>query len=360
MSFLRSTRGYERWLGRQTRIVQADLRLKHRRMAEDLFSFLRATYYRWAELWPELCPELAAAPSVLSVGDLHVENFGTWRDAEGRLVWGVNDFDESDWLPATQDLVRLAASAVLARRVHRLSLTAERACEILLEGYVDCLDEGGRPFVLDEAHRALRLMAVERLRDPVKFWEKMDRLRPTRGRAPSAAMKVLIKQLPHPELPFETFHRVAGLGSLGRQRFVAIAEWQGGRIAREAKALAPPATSWAAGRRTSKIHYQDILTRAIRCQDPMVRARRRWILRRLAPDCSRIELSDLPGERDETRLLYDMGWETGNVHLGTGRSKTFRSVIAALGSEWLLPASKRMVRAVKADWKEWRGRRGGS
>jgi len=32
---------------------------------------------------------------VLAVGDLHVENFGTWRDAEGRLIWGVNDFDES-------------------------------------------------------------------------------------------------------------------------------------------------------------------------------------------------------------------------------------------------------------------------
>jgi len=36
---------------------------------------------------------------VLAVGDLHVENFGTWRDAEGRLIWGVNDFDEAWRLP---------------------------------------------------------------------------------------------------------------------------------------------------------------------------------------------------------------------------------------------------------------------
>ena len=44
------------------------------------------------------------------VGDLHVENFGTWRDVEGRLVWGVNDFDEAYALPYTNDLVRLVAS----------------------------------------------------------------------------------------------------------------------------------------------------------------------------------------------------------------------------------------------------------
>jgi uncharacterized protein (DUF2252 family) len=24
-----------------------------------------------------------------------VENFGAWRDVEGRLIWGINDFDEA-------------------------------------------------------------------------------------------------------------------------------------------------------------------------------------------------------------------------------------------------------------------------
>ena len=51
---------------------------------------------------------------MLGVGDLHVENFGTWRDAEGRLIWGINDFDEACPMPYTIDLVRLAASADLA------------------------------------------------------------------------------------------------------------------------------------------------------------------------------------------------------------------------------------------------------
>ena len=59
-------------------------------------------------------PNLDHAPQVLGVGDLHVENFGTWRDAESRLVWGINDFDEACCLPYTHDLVRLAASARFA------------------------------------------------------------------------------------------------------------------------------------------------------------------------------------------------------------------------------------------------------
>ena len=54
------------------------------------------------------------APQVLCVGDLHLENFGTWRDADGRFVWGVNDFDEAAAMPFVLDLVRLATSIRLA------------------------------------------------------------------------------------------------------------------------------------------------------------------------------------------------------------------------------------------------------
>src|SRR4051812_17314447 len=77
-----ATASYERWLARQTTLVEADLRLKHRAMRADRFLFLRATYYRWASRFPAVCPAAAQAPRVLAVGDLHVENFGTWRDAE--------------------------------------------------------------------------------------------------------------------------------------------------------------------------------------------------------------------------------------------------------------------------------------
>ena len=95
MNIVKATRQFEDWLAQRTHLNQKDLRLKHANMKAELFPFFRATYYRWAQLWPEVCPELAKAPHVLAVGDLHVENFGTWRDIEGRLIWGVNDFDEA-------------------------------------------------------------------------------------------------------------------------------------------------------------------------------------------------------------------------------------------------------------------------
>ena len=81
-----ATERYEEWLRREIVVVQDDLDTKHQLMAQDAFTFLRATYYRWTTLWPERCGPLADAPRVLAVGDLHTETFGTWRDADGRLA----------------------------------------------------------------------------------------------------------------------------------------------------------------------------------------------------------------------------------------------------------------------------------
>ena len=145
MDITLSTRAYEKWMREQIPVVKGDLGLKHRRMAESAFVFLRGTFYRWMQLWPATCPTLAAAPRVPSVGDLHVENFGTWRDSEGRLVWGVNDVDEACLLPYTQDLVRLATSAVLATLHGRFRMPARESSEAILEGYITSLSRGGAP-----------------------------------------------------------------------------------------------------------------------------------------------------------------------------------------------------------------------
>src|SRR5580658_26664 len=113
MTIQQATQQYETWLAGHIRVLKDDLAAKHELMAQDAFAFLRATFYRWMQVFPALCPKTDDAPAVLAVGDLHVENYGTWRDAEGRLVWGINDFDEAFPLPYTVDLARLAASARL-------------------------------------------------------------------------------------------------------------------------------------------------------------------------------------------------------------------------------------------------------
>jgi len=355
MKIGRATRKYEEWLGRRLRIVEPDLRLKHEKMKADAFQFFRATFYRWIQVWPEACPALQKCPRVLAVGDLHLENFGTWRDAEGRLAWGVNDFDETCVLPWTNDLVRLATSACVAIDLEHLALGKKAACEAILEGYRDSLEEGGRPVVLGEHHHWLREIATSSLRDPAPYWKKLSSLPGFKGKIPKGARKALESLLPDRELEVRISHRVAGLGSLGRERFVAVADWHGGKIAREAKALAPSVAVWADAAKSEKIHYEEILASSIRCRDPFVRLRGRWIARRLAPDCSRIELSDLPRKRDESRLLREMGRETANVHLGTpgAREKILRD-LSQRPARWLHDASAAMVSVLFGDWKDWR------
>src|ERR1700722_19573133 len=101
MNIVKATTSFEGWLRGKIPVVEADLKDKHGLMAEGEFRFFRGTFYRWAQLWPKHCKEMANAPSVLAVGDLHVNSFGTWRDRVGRLVWGVDDFDQAYFLPYT-------------------------------------------------------------------------------------------------------------------------------------------------------------------------------------------------------------------------------------------------------------------
>ena len=350
MRIAKATARYEAWLARHLKIVEADLHFKHEQMRTGPFPFMRATYYRWAQIWKEVCPEAATAPQVLAVGDLHVENFGTWRDVEGRLIWGINDFDEAWTMPYTNDLIRLATSALLAQMI----CDPKSAVSAILKGYVDALEAGGRPFALAEHHATLRLMAVARLHEPERYWEKLHALPEVEEEPPAGALKAIARMMPEGGLHWHVVHRVAGLGSLGRQRYVALSEWRGGSIAREAKALAPSACVWAeTGVGTAPIHYQEILDRAVRCRDPFVRLQRRWIVRRLAPDCSRIELAALPKERDEERLLLAMGWETANVHLGTAKARALHTDLQKRPRGWLLNAARRMEKAVQADFQDY-------
>lgn len=358
MDIVKATREYERWLAKHIRLLPPDLHRKHVAMAESVFPFLRAAFYRWIQVWPEVCAKEAQAPRVLAVGDLHVENFGTWRDIEGRLVWGINDFDEAYELPYTIDLIRLATSAHIAIRESQLAIAAKDACDAILAGYQKSLELGGVPFVLAEEHDWLRHLVSGVLRDPVRYWEKLDSLATLKAPVPKSARRALDRLFPEPELDFRIVHRIAGLGSLGRERYVGIATCRGGRVAREAKALAPSACGWAAGGKVSeRIRYQQALDRSVRDIDPFVQLRGRWIVRRLAPDCSRVDLATMPSERDESKLLRAMGFETANVHLGTrGAEKVILRDLAKRPAHWLHDAATAMLKATMADWREWRSR----
>ena len=135
--------------------------------------------------------------------------------------------------------------------------------------------------------------------------------------------RALEKTLPEPGIEYKVVRRQAGLGSLGQERFVAIAKWQGGWIAREAKLMVPSACSWLNVKvEKGQPWYEKAISSAVRSPDSFQVIDGLWLIRRLSPDSNPIDIQTLPKHRDEEILLSAMGSETANVRLGTtGQTK---------------------------------------
>src|SRR6266853_511911 len=308
MDIFEATTRYEAWMRSCTTIVHAHLQDKHRQMRGNLCAFYRASFYRWAQQWPDVCRELRHAPRVLAVGDLHVDSFGTWRDIEGRLCWGVDDFDEAYPLPYTNDLVRLAASAKIVIDAEQLVMRFKDACTAILDGYRRTLREGGDPIVLGERDVTLERLGIDAIEAPDDFWPKLQALPVARQPLRRDVRQLLERTLPDSRLTYRVVRREAGIGSLGQQRFVAIASWKGGFVAREVKAMVPSACVWLSQRaRHGQSLYQRALEGAVRSPDPFQLIAGTWLIRRLSPDANPIEIAALPKKRDEETLLHAMG-----------------------------------------------------
>ena len=93
--------------------VPALIALKYQLMAESPFGYFRGAA-------PVMAADLAQLPStgIMSqlCGDAHVRNLGAYAAPDGRLVFDINDFDETILGPFEWDLKRMAASLVLAGR----------------------------------------------------------------------------------------------------------------------------------------------------------------------------------------------------------------------------------------------------
>jgi hypothetical protein len=350
MSFRKDNAEYEAWLAKQCRVVEKDIKRKHRRMKESAFIFLRATYFRWAKKIGKWCPKLMDAPKVLSVGDLHLENFGTWRDADGRLVWGVNDFDEAAVMPYTLDLVRLAASIRLAPR---LAVSNEAVADKLLKGYRAGLKQP-QPALLDEGETWLRAYSAPSEKKSEKFWNEVRKY--PKASPPRKVAAALIASLPKQARKIRLRSRVAGGGGLGRPRYVAVALWRGGTVLREAKALVPSAWIWAHRRKSKRSHFRALSNGRYRAPDPFLKVHGKFIFRRIAADAHKIELADVGGSEITGMILEAMGFDLASIHAaGPAGASALRADLRKRRSGWLNDAAKTAAAAVRRDFEEWRG-----
>src|ERR1043165_1861764 len=390
MDIIVSVRRYEKWLAR---CLDGDIKLddiaeKHRKMAVGPFPFLRGTYWRWAETIyePKVCPQLEQAPQVLCVGDIHIENFGTWRDADGRLIWGVNDFDEAAVMPYLHDLVRLATSAVLAGVS---GVTTQRICKRILEGYQAGLARP-IPYVLDRKHKKLRKVAIVSESDRRDFWTKFDpeqirhsldkeaakapqdrkspKVRPVNDMRPQYRL-ALDAAKPDPKINFEYFERTAGIGSLGRARYFGVGEYLGDLVIREAKAIVPSGWHYARGTK-GRLACEQIATGQFRAPDPFYHLNGSILLRRLSPNDFKIETepkdkkAKAEKERESHRVvkrsaiindeaLHAMGRDIASIHRASDTKDAIVDDFRSHKPTWLLDAVRRAQAKVEKDWSDW-------
>ena len=349
MSLLEDNAKYEDWLRRNCDVVEADLELKHERMGKTPFLHLRATFFRWAKTIEALCPDLAEAPAVLAVGDVHLGNFGTWRDAEGRFVWGVNDFDDAAVMSYPFDLVRLCTSV---RLTDNMMIKAREAAHAIVAGYKRGLAEP-RPSFLDGQEAWLRPFLAASDAERRKFWKDIKDL----GEAqPSEVVRDGFEQSFPRGVTDLTFHtQTKGGGSLGRPRYVAVAKWRGGPIVREAKAVVPSAWDWAHGRKSTKSRFLELAESEYRAPDPFLISYKHFVFRRLSPDARKLDLDQGVPAALEALFLEAMGFELGSLHAADSKSRAIASHLDTLSADWLVRASKTAADAVKKDFNEWKG-----
>jgi hypothetical protein len=365
---VRSTDHYDSWLLALEPAFSHDLKQKLKVMAGQPGDFLRATFYRWSERFPDVCLEAISAPTVRAVGDVHVGNFGTWPSGGGHVRWGLNDFDEAGWMPFTNDLVRLATSALLARS----DLDPELVGHTILSGYSERIGSGGFG-ALDVAGEAeLRASLGPAQTSAEAFFRKLagkDELDADDARQLARLCEQLNEAVPGGEF----HHRRAGRGSLGRVRVFILGK-NGPPVAIEAKRVLRSAWSWArrgghADPRAADDRNEDLsalLVDARRGPDPQTSVEEiddhQWVFRPLSPDRVGIDFGDVGNVSEDlaTRLLGLMGAEVAHIHLLSHDPAPLMSYLTDHEPGWLTRAAVAMREDTETDHEVWQTHRGGT
>jgi uncharacterized protein (DUF2252 family) len=282
------------------------LRLKVARMAASPFAFFRGTFHLFAadvlNKQHEALPAISTEGAQLDlVGDVHSENYGTFKADDGKVHYDVNDFDETTSGRFTFDVARLATSLFLAARevVSGLDQTVPVLLAFLKTYAAEVqhlVKKGGAVDVSEAAPSGTRpvdefVTAMAAAKRP-PFIERLTELdgqrrRLVRGRQyynlpddqAAQARRLLDDYRKRPDAPAgsDEFYavqdvagRVAGVGSMGRYRYAVLIAGKGANEARnvilEFKESLPSAYDTARGRDTDAAALRGRAERVIAVQ----------------------------------------------------------------------------------------------
>lgn len=374
------------------------LAMKYAKMRENPFIFLRGACHLFYDTLPNL-PALTEAPLAWCCGDLHFENFGSYK-ADNRLVYfDINDYDEAALAPCTWDIVRLLtsircgadalnASAAEALAVSRDCLAAYR--DALLRGkalWVERDTAGGlvrdllgalhdrdrgefldRRTVRKSGRRKLRVDGVKALPASAEQRRKIDAFmeRFAADQANPGFFKVL-----------DAARRIAGTGSLGVARYVILIEGKGspdGNYLLDLKEAKPSALQPHLARLgVAQPPWSDEAVRVVTVQKrlqavdhaflfPVVFDGMPCLLKGLQPSEDRVAIGDWGKKLERLREVVStlgriLAWDQLRAAGRSGAASADRLADFAQGAAWgpaILEAADLMTRNTAAQWAEFR------
>lgn len=364
------------------------LALKFRNMRSDPFVFLRAT----AHLFYRRLPELPDSPAVWCCGDLHLQNFGSYKGDNRQVYFDLNDFDEGVLAPAHWELVRFLTSVhagAASLGVKRKEAAALNG--VFLDAYRERLVSGKALWVERETATGLvhQLLDGLRRRERAAFLDgrtrrkgKQRRLRLDNGKALPVSDKqrerverfmagvARTREDPAFYEVLDVARRIAGNGSLGVDRFVILVRGKGspdGNYLLDLKEALPsallpvlttPQPAWkneaarvvAVQRRMQAVSMAFLLPERL--------GKRAYLLRELQPTEDRVTLdaarSGLPALRE---VLATMGHIVASAQLrssGRDGSANADALIDFGAARWrkaLLAAAEACAGQLRADWQ---------
>ena len=320
---------------------QRRVKLKFDRMREGIFAFFRATCHLFYQSLPQ-DSLFTQAPVVWTCGDLHLENFGSYKGDNRLAYFDMNDFDEACLAPCTLEMLRVLSSILIASDGFNLGVRGQTdLCKAFIRSYCsEAVTEKSRWI-----ERSLSSGLIRRLLKSVKSIDRSSFL-DTRSRVKGKRRRLIIdgvkafqtpksdkegilsimenfaKTQKNPEFyrVLDIADRISGLGSLGVSRYVLLVEGRGtpsGNFLLDLKQAKP--SSLGGQLFLSQPHWENDAERVVTIQkrsqaiSPALLSTfsingRPFILKELQPSEHRVNLDQWSGNLSEKReVLKSMG-----------------------------------------------------
>ncbi len=370
------------------------LAMKYQAMRTNPFVFLRGTCHLFYARLPKTSI-FKNAPLTWTCGDMHLENFGSYKGDNRLAYFDMNDFDEAALAPLSWEIVRLLTSILVS--AESLSISQDEAyalCESFMNAYASALANGKATWAERETSHGIIRNLLEELRERQRpaFLNKRTVRKGKKRKIRIDGKKALLatdlqratvtdlidtfaQTQPAPEFykVIDVARRIAGTGSLGVDRYVILVEGKGspdGNYLLDLKNALP--SCLVNNLKVSQPKWKSEAHRVVEIQrrmqavsmaflTPINMEKQSYVLRALQPAEDRVNLNhNLHNMEELHKVMGGLAHIVASAQLrSTGRDgSAIADELIAYGQKkkWkakCLSAAQHCAQQVQADWEDY-------